>query len=115
MNRLFIELYLDEDVDVFIADLVRARGFKAITTQEAGQIGKGDEEQLAYSVSLQNTFFTHNRDDFEKLAEEYFEAGKEHHGIIIAVRRQPYEIVRRLLAVLNNVTADEMKNQLRYM
>jgi hypothetical protein len=39
MNRLFIELYLDEDVDVFIADLVRARGFKAITTQEAGQIG----------------------------------------------------------------------------
>ncbi len=28
MNQLFIELYLDEDVDVLIADLVRARGFK---------------------------------------------------------------------------------------
>jgi predicted nuclease of predicted toxin-antitoxin system len=115
MNRLFIDLYLDEDVDVLIADLVRARGFKASTTQEAGQIGKGDEEQLAYSVGSQSIFFTHNRDDFEKLAAEYFEAGKEHNGIIIAVRRQPYEIVRRLLMILNNVTADEMKNQLRYM
>ena len=35
MSRLFIELYLDEDVDVLVADLVRARGFKVTTTQEA--------------------------------------------------------------------------------
>ena len=27
MSRLFIELFLDEDVDVLVADLVRARGF----------------------------------------------------------------------------------------
>ena len=49
MSQLFIELYLDEDVDVLIADLVRARGFAATTTQEAGNTGKGDEEQLAYA------------------------------------------------------------------
>jgi hypothetical protein len=72
MNRLFIELYLDEDVDVLIADLVRARGFAATTTQEAGNIGKGDEEQLDYAVSQQKALFTHNREDFEKLAEDYF-------------------------------------------
>jgi hypothetical protein len=40
MNHLFIELYLDEDVDVLIADLLRARGFKATTTREAGQFGQ---------------------------------------------------------------------------
>ena len=115
MNHFFIELYLDEDVDVLIADLLRARGFKATTTQEARQLGNGDEEQLNYAVTRRKTFFTHNRNDFERIAEEYFAAGKEHHGIIIGVRRQPYEIARRLLAILNNVTADEMKNQLRYM
>jgi hypothetical protein len=115
MNQLFIELYLDEDVDVLIADLLRARGFKATTTQEAGQLGSVDESQLAYAVNQRKTFFTHNRDDFERLSEEYFAAGKEHHGIVIGERRQPYEIARRLLAILNNVTADEMKNQLRYM
>jgi hypothetical protein len=115
MNHLFIELYLDEDVDVLIADLLQARGFKATTTQEAGQLGSGDEEQLGYAVKQKNAFFTHNRNDFERIAEEYFAAGKEHHGIIIGVRRQPYEIARRLLAILNNVTADEMKNQVRYV
>jgi hypothetical protein len=78
-------------------------------------LGNGDEEQLAYAVSQQKTFFTHNRNDYERVAEEYFATGKEHHGIIIGVRRQPYEIARRLLAILNKVTADEMKNQLRYM
>ena len=115
MNQLFIELYLDEDVDVLIATLVRARGFRALTTQAAGQIGNSDEEQLAYAVSLQMTFFTHNRTDFEKLAEQYLAEGKEHCGIIMAVRRQPYEILRRLLVILNHVTADEIKNQLRYI
>ena len=37
MSRLFIELYLDEDVDVLVAGLTRARGFQTITTQEAGR------------------------------------------------------------------------------
>jgi len=115
MNHLFIELYLDEDVDVLIADLLRARGFQAMTTQEVGQLGNSDEEQLAYAVNQQKTFFTHNRIDFERIAEEYLATSREHHGIIIGVRRQPYEIARRLLAILNNLTADEMKNQLRYI
>ena len=52
MSHLFIDLYLDEDIDVLVADLVR---------------------------------------------------------------RSPYEIVRRLLIILNHVTADEMENQLRYI
>ena len=34
--RLFIEVYTDEDVDVLIADLLRARGFSVLTTRDAG-------------------------------------------------------------------------------
>ena len=115
MTRLFIELYLDEDVDVLVADLVRARGFQAITTQAAGRIRKNDVEQLAYAVSQQKTLFTHNRADFEVLAQQYLTTGQTHYGIMIAVRRSPYEIARRLLTILNRVTADEMENQLRYI
>jgi len=33
MKPFFIELYLDEDVDVLLAELLRARGFKVTTTQ----------------------------------------------------------------------------------
>jgi len=35
--------------------------------------------------------------------------------MIIAVRRSPYEIARRLLTTLNHGTADEMENRLRYI
>lgn len=115
MSRLFIELYLDEDVSVLVADLVRARGFVASTTQEAGQLARNDAEQLEYAVSQRKTLLTHNRADFEALARQYFLSGKTHFGIIIAVRRRPFEIVQRLWTILNQVTSDEMENQLRYI
>jgi len=115
LNRLFIELYLDEDVSVVAADLLRARGFSATTTQEAGQIGKSDSEQLAYAASRNKALLTHNRADFETLAKEYFSTGKTHSGIIVATRHPPSEIVRRLLLILNRVTSDEMQNQFRYI
>jgi len=35
--------------------------------------------------------------------------------MIIVVRRPPHEIVRRLLLILNHMTADELENQLRYV
>ena len=97
MNRLFIELYLDEDVDVLVADLLRARGFAATTTLEAGQLGKSDKEQFAFAVSQQKAFLTHNRPDYERLANEYLTAGEKHYGLLIAVRRRPHDIARRLL------------------
>jgi predicted nuclease of predicted toxin-antitoxin system len=115
MSRLFIELYLDEDFAVLVADLMQARGFSAITTHDAGNAGKSDVEQLAYAVSQQYTMLTHNRVDFEQLAEQYAQAGMTHYGIIIAVRRSPFEITNRLLTIVNVVTADEIENQLRYI
>ena len=115
MTTLFIELYLDEDVNVLVAALLRARGFTALTTREVGQLQNSDVEQLAYAVSQHKTFLTHNRADFEALAKEYVAAGKTHYGIIIAVRHPAHEIVRRLLRILNQVTADEMQDQVRYI
>ena len=115
MKPLFIDLYLDEDVDVLVADLIRARGFGAMTTQEAEQIGKTDAEQLAFAASCQKTLLTHNRVHFEALARQYLEEKKTHSGIIIAVRRKPQDLSRRLLALLNSSTADEMENQIRYI
>ena len=115
MSRLFIELYLDEDVNVLIAELVRRRGFKATAAHEVGQKRRKDEEQLAYAVSQQKTLLTHNRNDFEALAQQYFAANQKHYGIIIAVRRPPSKVFLRLMGILNQVTADEMENQIRYI
>ncbi len=114
MKPLFIRLYLDEDVNVLLSDLLRGRGFFVTTTQEAGQIGKTDEDQLAFATTRGRAILTHNR-DFEVLARNYFEAGRTHAGIIIAVRRHPMELLRRVLTLLNHVTADEIENQIRYI
>ena len=91
MNHLFIEFYLDEDVSVLVAELIRARGFALITTHEAGQGGRNDEEQLNYAISRQATLVTHNRADFEFLARQYFQSGLKHYGIIIAVQHPAHE------------------------
>ena len=115
MSRLFIEFYLDEDVSALIGDLIRARGFAITTTHEAGQRGKSDAEQLIYAVGRRATLVTHNRTDFELLARDYFNSGRKHHGIVIAVRRPAHEIARRLLVILNHVTADEIEDQIRYV
>lgn len=115
MKALFISLYLDEDVNVLLSDLLRGRGFVVTTTQEAGQMGKTDEDQLAFATTRGQAILTHNRVDFEALARGYFEAGRSHSGIIIAVRRPPIELSRRVLMLLNHVTADEIENQIRYL
>ena len=115
MNRLFIDLYLDEDVNVVLSRLVRARGFRVMTTQEAGHVGRTDAEQLAFATDQGRTILTHNRVDFEALARRYFEDKKSHSGIIIAVRRHPKELARRVLILLNSLTADEIENQIRYI
>jgi hypothetical protein len=41
--------------------------------------------------------------------------GKSHSGIIIAIRRKPHDIVRRLLAIMDDVTAEEFCGQVRYI
>lgn len=114
-DPIFIDLYLDEDVSILVAELVRARGFGSATTLEANNIGKSDAEQLGYAVFTKRTLLTHNRVDFEKLAVEYFDAGRDHFGIIIATRRFPNEVVSRLLTILNKTTSEEMVNQIRYI
>lgn len=115
MSNLFIELYLDEDVSVLVADLLRGRGYSAQTTREAGQLGKSDNAQLDYAVQHGRALLTHNRADFEAFAGEYAATGRSHNGIILAQHNPPYELVRRLMRLLNQVTADEMRNQMRYI
>ncbi|HEY9752007.1 MAG TPA: DUF5615 family PIN-like protein [Coleofasciculaceae cyanobacterium] len=115
MTNIFIHVYLDEDVDVLVASLLRSRGSESTTAHQARQLGRSDAEQLKYAVSQSAAILTHNRIDFENLARKYFEQKKLHYGIIIAVRNPYQEIVQRFLTILNSTTADEMENQILYI
>jgi predicted nuclease of predicted toxin-antitoxin system len=62
-----INLYLDENVNILLATLLRARSINVITTRESDMLGTGDEEQLEYAVNQKTAIVTHNRVDFEYL------------------------------------------------
>ena len=44
-HRIFSNLYLDEDVSVLIAELIRPHGFDVLTTREAHNLGQSDTFQ----------------------------------------------------------------------
>ena len=114
MTRLFAEVYLDEDVSVVVGDMLEARGFSIVTTRDAGRLGATDIEQLEYASSHGKTLVTHNRVDFEELHKRYLGEGRESWGIIVLGRRHPGALVASLLKLLNQLTADEFRNQLFY-
>lgn len=115
MSRLFTELYIDEDISALLTKLLRSRGFVVTSAQDAGLRGCSDEEQLAHAASQRKALLTHNRVHFEALVQQYYATGRTHCGVIIAVRRSPYEILQRMLRLLDQLTADEMENQVYYI
>lgn len=56
MSNLFVRLYLDEDVNVLVADLLRARGFDAVTVRDVGQLRATDAEQLSLCYKPKKNF-----------------------------------------------------------
>lgn len=114
-STLYIHLYFDEDVSVGIVENLRTRGFDVLSVRDAGARGRSDDEQMLYAVSQKRAIVTHNRVDFEKQHVKLLENGMQHYGVIIAKRRKDTEVVAKLLELLDAVTAEEMKNQLRYI
>ena len=45
-----MSLYLDEHVQIGLAEALKARGVDVLGTQEAGNIGRNDLEQLAFAA-----------------------------------------------------------------
>jgi Domain of unknown function (DUF5615) len=112
---LFIRLYLDEDVHKQVAAALRLRSFDAISTHEVGRRGHSDAEQLVYATNAGRTLFTFNTSDYLHLHRDWLQARREHAGIVISDRLPIGEIIRRLLNLLNRVTADEIRNQIRWL
>ena len=116
LRALYVRLYCDEDVSLDIVDNLRQRDFDVSSARSVGNLHQNDDAQLAFAVAQQRTFLTHNRHDFELRHQACLMSGQTHYGIIIAKRRPTDKaVVAKLLALFNQVTSDEMINQLRYV
>lgn len=114
-STLFIRLYIDEDVHESIAPALRRHGYAILNVREADRRGLSDAEQLAYAVAEGRTLFSFNVADYMALHLEYLSQGREHQGIIISNQIPISETVHRLLILLDQVSADEIRNQLRWL
>ena len=115
--RLFISLYLDENISRRLAALLRAEGFDAVSALELSQVrGEwSDEKQLAHATHDNRAILTRDRTDFLRLASEYGATGRIHSGIIVTEQLPLGEMLRRTLQLLDSITADEMRNTVRFL
>jgi predicted nuclease of predicted toxin-antitoxin system len=112
---LFIKLYLDEDVSVILAHVLRSRGYSMLTTAETRNLGASDVEQLEFASTNGLAILTHNRRDFDALAVQWSTSGRSHAGILMATRHPVGELARRMLRILDDTTGDELRNLVLYL
>jgi len=77
-----------------------------------------DEAQLIYATEQGMAILTYNAQDFVPLARTWYFSARVHAGIIISEQfsqRQFGELLRRVLRLLNSLTADEMHNRIVFL
>jgi len=96
-----VKLYLDEDISYRIAEQLRLRGYDCTSAQEQGAHRLSDQEQLECAVADQRGLVTYNRDDFIQLVVDWFDAGREHYGVLIISSRIPKHAFGTIIRLLS--------------
>jgi predicted nuclease of predicted toxin-antitoxin system len=110
-----ISLYLDEDVRVLLAEVLRGRGYKAVHVLETKRAGKSDEEQFVYAVEHEMALLSHNIKDFKILSKKYEMQGIRHYGIIVSEQIPFKELLRRMLKFLSLESKESIKSRLIWL
>lgn len=110
-----IKVLVDEDVWMGLAVALREAGYDAVSVNELERKGLSDDEQLAYAVEEGRALIVHNSQDYAPLAEAYFNTGQNHNGIIVARQFEKGELLRRVLALLDSVSPEQLANTLRFV
>src|SRR6266478_2082605 len=113
-----IRLYLDEDsMDHDLVDALRLHSVDATTPAEVGMMERSDEAHLLWAATEGRVLYSFNMQDFCRLHNEYLSSGKTHAGLILA-QQQRYRIgeqMRRLLRLINRLTAEEMVDRIEFL
>lgn len=111
-----VRLYLDEDtISRSLIKALRARNVDIVSAHEVGFVSVADEAHLAYATEMERTVFTFNTRDFVQLHGVWLREGRRHAGIIVSDQVHVGQIVRRLLKLLDDRSAQEMENWLEFL
>lgn len=110
-----ILLYLDENIQISLADALRMRGVDVLTTQEAGNIGLRDEEQLIFAREKGRVLLSYNKRDFAKIHYEWMKINKSHYGIIVSDQLNVGTVLKRFMKLYFSLNSEDMINRLEYL
>lgn len=111
-------IYLDEDVQSgALIEALRARGLTVLTTSEAGNTSRSDNEQLAFASSKNLVLATSNISDFAELHRRWMSSQQHHAGIVLIQQQKlgPGELARRIVRVLAAAAEHGMIDQLEFL
>lgn len=78
-----MKYYLDEDLSPKIAEILRRHQIDTISAHDVGMQQAADREQLELAVSEGRCFVTRNKNDFIRLAVQFFNEHRPHAGVLI--------------------------------
>jgi Domain of unknown function (DUF5615) len=107
-------LYLDEDVNPRLVELLSAAGDDATSARDAGALGETDPQQFVRAKADGRVIFTYNYLDFDVIARQEAEAGRTHPGIVVSYHQyagdELGELAATLIAFLAEREADVFAN-----
>lgn len=115
--RLYIALYADEDFRQAVIQQLLQRGYDVeyALAKNINHADWDDEQHLEYATGQKRTLISHNAKHFAPLHEKWWAVGRSHAGIIVTPQWETGVLVRRLLKLLDTVTADEMVNNYKHL
>ena len=101
-----MKLYLDEDISPKVSVILRKKGMDAVSAHETGLIEASDKQQLSFAAAEGRALVTRNRNDFITLTVQFFEALKQHKGVITVPHTIPGSAFSKLAALLLKFSKD---------
>lgn len=111
-----LKIYIDENVDIRVAEGLRRRGIRAFSAIEKAMIGATDQKHFKYAMENKAVIFTHDH-HFLEIAKKIVGEGKSHSGVIFAEMNKlsTGECIKRLALYAEVLTAEEMKNHIEFL
>ena len=110
-----ISLYLDEHIQLALAEALRTRGVDVLTTQEAGNVGLSDLGQLTFAIESKRSLFSYNKRHFAKIHYEWMDLKTPNRGIILSDQLAIGTVLRRVMKLYFSLNSEDMKNRLEYL
>ena len=107
-----VPFHLDEHIPLALADALRNRGIDVTTTADAGLMGTGDREHLAFAAKVGRVVITQDVDFLRLHAEGYLTRASRtgDHGCAVFG-----DVLRSLVLIHAALSPDDMKNRVEYL